>query len=245
MKVIDTMNPGNIVDLVGQKFGRWEVLERAESLSGNARWLCRCECGTEKIVLGKNLRNGRSKSCGCLKKENDSKHLSELNKSRALDLRGQKYGMLTPIEPTNKRLSSSIVWKCRCDCGNITYVSVDNLRGAHPTKSCGCLHRSFGEQEIDRILTDNNISFSTQFIFDDLPNKRFDFYLPYNNRLIEFDGEQHFKQVGNWKDLDDQQKRDQEKNEYAKSHNIPLVRIPYWERDHITLDMLMGDKYLI
>jgi len=41
------------------------------------------------------------------------------------------------------------------------------------------------------------------------------------------------------------QQRDKEKNEYALSHNIPLVRIPYWERDNITLDMIMGDKYLI
>ena len=41
------------------------------------------------------------------------------------------------------------------------------------------------------------------------------------------------------------QQRDQEKNEYAFSHNISLVRIPYWERDNITLDLILGDKYLI
>lgn len=35
------------------------------------------------------------------------------------------------------------------------------------------------------------------------------------------------------------------KNEWAKEHNIPLVRIPYWERDKITLDMILGDKYLV
>ena len=68
--------------------------------------------------------------------------------------------------------------------------------------------------------------------------------------MIEFDGEQHYNDYrGLWNNINDplakRQKRDQEKNEYAKSHNIPLVRIPYWERDHITLDMLMGDKYLI
>lgn len=38
---------------------------------------------------------------------------------------------------------------------------------------------------------------------------------------------------------------DKIKNEYALSHNIPLVRIPYKERDHITLEMIMGDKYLV
>lgn len=40
-------------------------------------------------------------------------------------------------------------------------------------------------------------------------------------------------------------RRDKEKNQYAIEHNIPLVRIPYTERDNITLDMLLGDKYLI
>ena len=75
---------------------------------------------------------------------------------------------------------------------------------------------------------------------------RYDFVILKNNtpiRLIEFDGEQHYKNIANWDSLELQQKRDQVKNEYALSHNIPLVRIPYWERDNITLDMLMGEQY--
>lgn len=40
-------------------------------------------------------------------------------------------------------------------------------------------------------------------------------------------------------------KSDKIKNNYALSHNIPLVRIPYWEIKNITLDMLLEDKYLI
>jgi len=45
--------------------------------------------------------------------------------------------------------------------------------------------------------------------------------------------------------LDQTKLSDKEKNEYALSNNIPLVRIPYWERDNITLEMIMGDKYLV
>ena len=64
--------------------------------------------------------------------------------------------------------------------------------------------------------------------------------------MIEFDGEQHYKEVSQWRtSLETIKRRDKEKNEYALSHNIPLVRIPYWERDNITLDMIMGDKYLV
>ena len=46
-------------------------------------------------------------------------------------------------------------------------------------------------------------------------------------------------------DISETVRRDKEKNQYAIEHNIPLVRIPYTERDNITLDMLLGDKYLI
>ena len=43
--------------------------------------------------------------------------------------------------------------------------------------------------------------------------------------------------------LELQQQRDRVKNEYALSHDIPLVRIPYWERDRITLEMILGSTY--
>jgi len=55
-----------LVDLAGQSFGRWTVLYRA-SLRGAhvTRWLCRCTCGTERAVLGTELRAGRTTQCGC------------------------------------------------------------------------------------------------------------------------------------------------------------------------------------
>lgn len=55
------------VDLAGQKYGRWTVLSHEGFNKHNAAmWLCRCECGTEKIITGAGLRSGSSKSCGCL-----------------------------------------------------------------------------------------------------------------------------------------------------------------------------------
>jgi hypothetical protein len=58
-----------MIDLTGQKRGRWTVLRRAEWQHTSAAWLCRCECGTEKVVSGQALRIGTSKSCGCLMRE--------------------------------------------------------------------------------------------------------------------------------------------------------------------------------
>lgn len=117
------------------------------------------------------------------------------------------------------------------------------------TISCGCAHKSSGEIYIEQLLTKINIPYIIQYRFPDFNKKSYDFALIDNNkviRLIEFDGEQHYQEVPTWRtDLATIQRRDKEKNEYALSHNIPLVRIPYWERDNITLDMLMGDKYLV
>lgn len=57
-------------DIAGQKFNRLSVLSEAgRSKDRKVLWLCRCDCGTELIVSGKRLRNGESKSCGCLKSE--------------------------------------------------------------------------------------------------------------------------------------------------------------------------------
>ena len=67
--------------------------------------------------------------------------------------------------------------------------------------------------------------------------------------MIEYDGETHFYFTNsgwntelNFKKI---KEHDKIKNEWAAAHNIPLVRIPYWERDNITLDMLLGDQYLV
>ena len=83
-------------------------------------------------------------------------------------------------------------------------------------------------------------------MFADLPKSRYDFAIILDNeviRLVEFDGEQHTKPIEFFGDFETIQKRDQIKNEYALSHNIPLVRIPHWERDNITLNMIMGEQY--
>ena len=65
----------NFIDLTGQKFGRWTVLKRGENTkSGQARWVCKCKCGTIKLVISQSLRNGMSPSCGCLSAERFTVH---------------------------------------------------------------------------------------------------------------------------------------------------------------------------
>ena len=54
-------------DLTGQRFGRLTVVTRAKNTkNGQCRWLCKCDCGKEKIVRTTHLTSGKIKSCGCL-----------------------------------------------------------------------------------------------------------------------------------------------------------------------------------
>jgi hypothetical protein len=59
-----------LIDLTGQRFGRWTVLRRVESSKWRAtKWLCQCDCGNQSVVVGTSLRRGESQSCGCLRNE--------------------------------------------------------------------------------------------------------------------------------------------------------------------------------
>lgn len=238
-----------LIDLTGQRFGRLTVLckDANRITNSGSYWICRCDCGNVKSIRSSALRRGEIQSCGCLRDEK----IQKVGQQHFDDLTGRRFGYLTVLKKDEKRSGEKIYWICQCDCGNICSVSAVQLRkkDVNRTVSCGCHHRSIGENNIISILEENNIPYISQYIFTDLPRSRFDFALLNKEnkiiRLIEFDGEQHFQDVPAWGGLELQQRRDKEKNEYAIAHNIPLVRIPYWERDSMTLDMLLGDEYLI
>ncbi len=62
-----------IIDLTGKRFGRLTVIEKSESKNGFASWLCECDCGEKCVVCGRALRIGKTKSCGCLRRETTAK----------------------------------------------------------------------------------------------------------------------------------------------------------------------------
>jgi hypothetical protein len=76
-----------LIDMTGQKFGRLIVLRREPGLEP-ARWLCRCDCGREKVVRGMLLRLGKTTSCGCFRRE----------QVRRKDMAGLKFGRLTALD---------------------------------------------------------------------------------------------------------------------------------------------------
>lgn len=59
-------------DITGNRYGRLVVIKDSgkRNASRSALWLCKCDCGNEKIANGTDLRRGDTQSCGCLRKEN-------------------------------------------------------------------------------------------------------------------------------------------------------------------------------
>lgn len=232
----------NLINEVGNIYGYLTVIERTENTKeGKACWLCKCRCGKLVVVLGKHLRSGNTKSCGCYQKEMAIKS----NMERTDNLVGKKFGKLLVIEEQgfiNKNNGKKArVYKCLCDCGNECLVQHSYLAYGD-TKSCGCL-RSKGEFQIEQLLKEKNIDFQREFSFNDLFDilpLRFDFAIFKNNKLfclIEFQGEQHFNSSnGYFSEI--LIEHDKMKVEYCKKNNIKLNIIKYKRNYDINFDDL-------
>ena len=120
-------------DLTGQRFGRLTALYRLHERRGTCYlWRCRCDCGNEIDLPVHSLTSGNTTSCGCAKREALQK--------RALDISGKRFGRLTAIRPLPEREAGSVVWRCRCDCGNEIDLPYNSLASGN-TQSCGCIRR--------------------------------------------------------------------------------------------------------
>lgn len=119
-------------DLAGKVFGRWTVLHRAVGDYEKPRWVCVCECGTERVVRAAGLVSGTSNSCGCLNAENTSRR----KRLDYIDLTGTRFGSLVVVGPT-RVVMDKLKWECICDCGNTTIVWTGHLN-AGTVFSCGC-----------------------------------------------------------------------------------------------------------
>jgi hypothetical protein len=126
---------GNRIDMLGQRYGKFTVLESAGSTKhGAALWKCQCVCGTIKMVRGGSLRNGAVRSCGCLHPR--------------LELTGKQYGKLLVKKLQDTRGNrGQILWECLCEYGNIALIPTANLRSGN-SKSCGCVRKYTGEKSV-------------------------------------------------------------------------------------------------
>ena len=132
------------IDIIGRRYGKLVVLKQlTPGFASRSDFLCRCDCGNE-VIKSYNALQAGVRSCGCLSKE------------KRFDLHGKKFGRLTVLEyispqnieneiPSKQRWKNSYggwigMWKCRCECGSICYVSTRSLLHGNIT-SCGCVDK--------------------------------------------------------------------------------------------------------
>lgn len=88
-------------------------------------------CQSEKWMRADTVNSGKAVSCGCFNKNN--------NYLKANNLKNMDFGRLKALEITENRDSGgSIIWKCKCKCDKICYVSAGDLKSQR-VRSCGCL----------------------------------------------------------------------------------------------------------
>jgi hypothetical protein len=126
-----------LIDLTGEKYGRLFVVNRDKTINKRPRWKCLCDCGTEKIVDGAELRKNSTQSCGCLKKEMAKEKAKNL---RFKDLSDKRFGRLVVLNRAGTAKYKQSTWNCVCDCGTKKVIASQALLQGL-TQSCGCLHK--------------------------------------------------------------------------------------------------------
>jgi len=181
------------------------------------------EHGTFNIMIKNHYHNGCS-SCSKNKKFTRDQVLEKLNNT---------YPQYEYILLESYGLKDYVLVKCdkhgdfKQKIGNVL-----NLK-----RGCVNCRKSKGENNILKYLTDNNIEFEREKMFENCRNKRklrFDFYIPSNNLLIEFDGKQHFEPIerfGGQKYFEETKENDNIKNEFCIENNINLCRITFKDKD--------------
>ena len=156
--------------------------------------------------------------------------LSDVKKS-INDILGDQYVVLTKdSDYKGNRQHISIK---HLVCGNVYKARYSDIQCGHT--GCPYCNSSKGELIISKVLDTLNINYEAQKTFDDLKDKSYlsyDFYIPDQNILIEYQGLQHYKPVeyfGGENQFKVQQQHDKLKSEYAKTNNYNLIAVPYTE----------------
>lgn len=215
-------------------------VELISKYKGNEKPIdCRCrKCGNEWTTLPKVLITNGSGCpiCGRLKavksetktKEQFIKELKEANPN---------------IEVLGDYVNTHTKIKCRCKIdGAIWNAYPANL--LNNSAGCPCCNMSVGERMLLDILKKLNINFVSQYIIDGCKlifNLKFDAFDIDNNIAFEYNGEQHYKPIDfagkgeEWarQEFEKIVKRDNVKIEYCRNNNIPMIVVPYWERDNM------------
>ena len=162
----------------------------------------------------------------------------------------EKLKLILPnIEPISEYFNTNTYIKYRCkQCGLIHKALPYNLLHGY---GCPICNISKGENKCLTFFINHKINYISQYKYEDLlgiggGQLKFDFAIVDNCLkvlgLVEYDGIFHYEKQYDGDRFEVIQIHDKRKNEYCKEHNIPLLRIPYWEYDNV--DKLL-DEFVI
>lgn len=226
----------------GQIFDMLTVIEpNCDKIDDEAASLCLCGCGQTKLVKNDYLKRGHTTSCGCKKGHDEDNQIKD----------NQQFGDLTVIKANYKMNDhKDFISLCECKCGKRLDIRNNCLRRGQI--SCGCETMSKMEIKVAKLLAEAGFRFKQEVSFSDLNSLkgkplRFDFVVyDKDNKIvcaIETDGEQHFHQVPYFQktifEFRQTQEWDRRKNAYCLRKNIPLIRIPYWDYENLTIEKIL------
>lgn len=149
-------------------------------------------------------------------------------KREVYNLVGDGYTFLDPYIDSGTKLRIK-----HNKCGNIYEVRPSDFF-SHNSR-CPYCNSPKGETIISKILDTLNVNYEAQKTFNDLKDVQllsYDFYIPSQNILIEYQGMQHYQAIdyfGGESKFRYQQKHDKMKSDYAESNNYNLITVPYTE----------------
>lgn len=196
----------------------------------NVEFVC-VKHGYQTMMLDNFIRGHKCRDCSYEERAKILRHDIKYVKEYIESINGNKL-----LNPEDYKDTFARNLNIQCSCGNIFTTSFNNYSkyGVQTCYSCSC-KESAGEARIRSFLESNKIEFIQEKRFNECRDNRplpFDFYLTQYNLVIEFDGQQHFKEIGRG-NHEITVKHDKIKNEYCKLNNIDILRIPYWDGNNI------------
>ena len=219
--------------------GEYEFIEPYKKSSISIRCVHKL-CGHIYKVTPNSFKSDGTRCPRCAGKMNKT---TEEFSERVWDLVGDEYSVIGEYRTARKKVKM-IHNLCKKEWEVVPYAFYKGNRCPHCTSSKG-------EKAVRSWLESNSIDFTEQYFFDNLVCIKpllFDFAIVDSEGnlscLIEYDGEQHFRQIeyfGGDKKFKKQMLNDSLKNEYCNDNNINLLRIPYLDFNKI--DVILSEYF--
>lgn len=136
-------------DQIGKVINNFKILDYKRE-NGRTYLFVTCPiCGNNKWMRRDSITNPKVISCGCYNISNNYK--------KSIDISNQHFTRLLALEPTEKRdrHNGSVIWRCKCDCGKLIYVSYSDLV-LKRIQSCGCLQKESESKNIKKAIAKRN-----------------------------------------------------------------------------------------